>query len=170
MWPALRPGDRQATHRHPRSLERNSGLRPRLADLEPALGIRWVSDRRTPAFLLQAPMCLRPGWRFVNTSNPMGQRGLIAPLREAGHNAATHARLHKGAHCQKLRASAAGQVDIVGSSLDSLLEGAGFELSVPRESNGEKANEPVSLGERKVPEMSSTGRRLSIFTSGFSRD
>jgi hypothetical protein len=53
---------------------------------------------------------------------------------------------------------------------DSLLEGAGFEPSVPRESNGEKAKEPVSLVERKVPEMSSTGRRLSIFTSGFSRD
>ena len=40
----------------------------------------------------------------------------------------------------------------------------------PRESNGEKAKEPVSLVERKMPEMSSTGRRLSIFTSGFSRD
>jgi hypothetical protein len=53
---------------------------------------------------------------------------------------------------------------------DSLLEGAGFEPSVHRESNGEKAKEPVSLVERKVPEMSSTGRRLSIFTSGFSRD
>jgi hypothetical protein len=53
---------------------------------------------------------------------------------------------------------------------DSPLEGAGFEPSVPRESNGEKAKEPVSLAERKVPEMSSTGRRLSIFTSGFSRD
>jgi hypothetical protein len=53
---------------------------------------------------------------------------------------------------------------------DSPLEGAGFEPSVPRESNGEKAKEPVSLVERKVPEMSSTGRRLSIFTSGFSRD
>jgi hypothetical protein len=45
-----------------------------------------------------------------------------------------------------------------------------FEPSVPRESNGEKAKELVSLVERKVPEMSSTGRRLSIFTSGFSRD
>jgi len=33
-----------------------------------------------------------------------------------------------------------------------------------------KAKEPVSLVERKVPEMSGTGRRLSIFTSGFSRD
>ena len=55
-------------------------------------------------------------------------------------------------------------------SQDSLLEGAGFEPSVPGESNGEKAKEPVSLVERKVPEMSSTGRRLSIFTSGFSRD
>jgi len=53
---------------------------------------------------------------------------------------------------------------------DSLLEGAGFEPSVPRERNGEKAKEPVSLVGRKVPEMSSTGRRLSIFTSGFSRD
>jgi hypothetical protein len=53
---------------------------------------------------------------------------------------------------------------------DSPLEGAGFEPSVPGESNGEKAKEPVSLVERKVPEMSSTGRRLSIFTSGFSRD
>ena len=53
---------------------------------------------------------------------------------------------------------------------DSPLEGAGFEPSVPRESNGEKAKELVSLVERKVPEMSSTGRRLSIFTSGFSRD
>jgi hypothetical protein len=53
---------------------------------------------------------------------------------------------------------------------DSSLEGAGFEPSVPGESNGEKAKEPVSLVERKVPEMSSTGRRLSIFTSGFSRD
>src|SRR6202047_1522350 len=52
----------------------------------------------------------------------------------------------------------------------SLLEGAGFEPSVPRERNGEKAKEPVSLVERKVPEMSGTGRRLSIFTSGFSRD
>jgi hypothetical protein len=55
-------------------------------------------------------------------------------------------------------------------AIDSPLEGAGFEPSVPRESNGEKAKEPVSLVERKVPEMSSTGRRLSIFTSGFSRD
>jgi hypothetical protein len=53
---------------------------------------------------------------------------------------------------------------------DSLLEGAGFEPSVPRESNGEKVKKPVSLVERKVPEMSSNGRRLSIFTSGFSRD
>jgi hypothetical protein len=53
---------------------------------------------------------------------------------------------------------------------DSPVEGAGFEPSVPRESNGEKAKEPVSLVERKVPEMSGTGRRLSIFTSGFSRD
>ena len=53
---------------------------------------------------------------------------------------------------------------------DSPLEEAGFEPSVPGESNGEKAKEPVSLVERKVPEMSSTGRRLSIFTSGFSRD
>jgi hypothetical protein len=53
---------------------------------------------------------------------------------------------------------------------DSPLEGAGFEPSVPRERNGEKAKEPVSLVERKVPEMSGTGRRLSIFTSGFSRD
>jgi hypothetical protein len=55
-------------------------------------------------------------------------------------------------------------------AVDSLLEGAGFEPSVPRECNGENAKEPVSLLERKVPEMSSTGRRLSIFTSGFSRD
>jgi len=53
---------------------------------------------------------------------------------------------------------------------DSPLEGAGFEPSVPRESNGENAKEPVSPLERKMPEMSSTGRRLSIFTSGFSRD
>jgi hypothetical protein len=53
---------------------------------------------------------------------------------------------------------------------DSPLEEDGFEPSVPGESNGQKANEPVSLLERKVPEMSSTGRRLSIFTSGFSRD
>ena len=55
-------------------------------------------------------------------------------------------------------------------AIDSPLEGAGFEPSVPRESNGEKAKELVSLVERKVPEMSSTGRRLSIFTSGFSHD
>jgi hypothetical protein len=54
--------------------------------------------------------------------------------------------------------------------VDSLLEGAGFEPSVPRESNGEKAKKPVSLVERKMPEMFSTGRKLSIFTSGFSRD
>ena len=53
---------------------------------------------------------------------------------------------------------------------DSPVEGAGFEPSVPRESNGENAKEPVSPLERKMPEMSSTGRRLSIFTSGFSRD
>jgi hypothetical protein len=53
---------------------------------------------------------------------------------------------------------------------DSPLEGAGFEPSVPRESNGEKAKKPVSLVERKVPEMFSIGRRLSIFTRGFSRD
>ena len=53
---------------------------------------------------------------------------------------------------------------------DSALEGAGFEPSVPRESNGEKAKKPVSLVERKVPEMFSIGRRLSIFTRGFSRD
>ena len=57
-----------------------------------------------------------------------------------------------------------------GRETDSALEGAGFEPSVPRESNGENAKEPVSPLERKMPEMSSTGRRLSIFTSGFSRD
>jgi hypothetical protein len=48
--------------------------------------------------------------------------------------------------------------------------GSRIRTSVPRERNGEKAKEPVSLVERKVPEMSGTGRRLSIFTSGFSRD
>ena len=35
---------------------------------------------------------------------------------------------------------------------DSPVEGAGFEPSVPRERNGEKAKEPVSLVERKVPD------------------
>ena len=67
----------------------------------------------------------------------------------------------------------AGVLDLesgCGRETDSALEGAGFEPSVPREINGENAKEPVSPLERKMSEMSSTGRRLSIFTSGFSRD
>ena len=45
---------------------------------------------------------------------------------------------------------------------DSPLEGAGFEPSVPRESNGENAKEPVSPLERKMPEMSSTQHRPKV--------
>ena len=53
---------------------------------------------------------------------------------------------------------------------DSPLERDGFEPSVPRESNGEKAKELVSLVERKVPEMSSTGRRfVDLYKRLFSR-
>ena len=52
-------------------LEHQSATCPRLRDLEPALGRRWVVDPRPPAFLLQAPVCLRPGWEFVGFLNPM---------------------------------------------------------------------------------------------------
>jgi hypothetical protein len=48
-----------------------------------------------------------------------------------------------------------------------MLEGAGFEPSVPRESNGEKAKEPVSLVERKVPEMSSTAEGCRSLQAAF---
>jgi hypothetical protein len=78
-------------YRYQRLLECQSGACPRLADLEPTLGFRWVTDPRTSALLLQATISLRPGWRFVGILNPMGQGGLIAPLREPGHNAAMHA-------------------------------------------------------------------------------
>jgi hypothetical protein len=55
--------------------------RPRLSDLELALGLCCVIDPRTPTLSLQAPVCLRPGWRFIRVLNPMDQGGLIAPLR-----------------------------------------------------------------------------------------
>jgi hypothetical protein len=40
-----------------------------------------MTDPRTPAFSLQPPVRLRPGWRFLGR---LGHRRVIAPLRE-GH-------------------------------------------------------------------------------------
>jgi hypothetical protein len=72
-----------------------AAMRSRLADLEPALSLRRVTDPRSPALVLQAPIGFRPRWRFPRVLNPMGQGRLIAPLRELSHDAAMDARLHK---------------------------------------------------------------------------
>src|SRR5271169_2353645 len=84
----LRRADRLSA---PQLLECHPAARQRLRDLEPALGLRWVTDPRTAALLLQAPVCLRPGWRFLAILNPTDQGGLIAPLREPRHNPAMSA-------------------------------------------------------------------------------
>jgi hypothetical protein len=46
-----------------RKSARNPDLGRWLADLEPALRLRRVTDPRTPALSLQAPVRFRPGWR-----------------------------------------------------------------------------------------------------------
>jgi hypothetical protein len=56
-------------------------------NLKPALGIRWVIDPRTPVPLLQALVCLGPGWWLVGILNPMAQGGLVTPLGETRHYA-----------------------------------------------------------------------------------
>jgi hypothetical protein len=42
-----------------------------LGDLKPLMGLRWMTDPRTPALLLQAAVRLRPGWRLVRVLNPI---------------------------------------------------------------------------------------------------
>src|SRR5947209_14812120 len=74
--------DAETGYGHDPLLEQHSAARPRPADLEPPLSLRWVTDPRTPALSLQAPVCLRPGWGFLGILHPMDQGGLIAPLRE----------------------------------------------------------------------------------------
>ena len=52
-------------------LENPPGARPRLGDLKPLMGLRWMTDPRTPALLLQAAVRLRPRWRLVRVLNPI---------------------------------------------------------------------------------------------------
>jgi hypothetical protein len=63
-----------------RSFEDLSAARPRLPDLKPALGLRRLTDPRTPALLLRAPMRLRPGRRFLNPMDRGGPESRPNPL------------------------------------------------------------------------------------------
>jgi hypothetical protein len=83
---------------HRRLFECQSGALPWRTNLEALLRLRWVIDPRTPALSLEAPGCFLPGWRFAGILKPMGHGGLVAPFWKARHDAAMHARVHKGPH------------------------------------------------------------------------
>src|SRR5262249_8962767 len=100
------------------SFECKFGASPWLADLEEALGLRWAIDPRTPGFLLQPSVGLRPRRRLAGIVNPMGHRGLVAPIREPRHDPAMHARLHKGAHGHLVTPHGAGPESAIGVTKD----------------------------------------------------
>jgi hypothetical protein len=101
-----------------RSFECNSAASLWLADLEPALGLRRVIYPRTPALPLQTSVRLRPRRRLAGILNPMGHRGLVAPIREPRHDPAMHARLHKGAHGHLVTPHGAGPESAIGVTKD----------------------------------------------------
>jgi hypothetical protein len=104
---------------------RHPAARPRLPDLKPTLGLRWMTDPRTPALLLQPPVRLGPGWRFLGILNPMDHGGLIASLRQPRHNPAMHARLHKGPHRMFVTPHGAGPEGAIGIAKDRDGEASG---------------------------------------------
>ena len=96
------------------------------------MGIRWVINPRTAAFLLQASMCLGPGRWFVGILNPMGQGGLIAPFGELRHDAAMHPRAHEGAHARLVAPHCAGPESAIGIAKDRNREAPIRELRLAR--------------------------------------
>jgi hypothetical protein len=116
----------------PMTTSRHPAARPRLPNLEPAVSPRWVLDPRTPALSLQAPMGLRPGWRFLAILNPMDQGGLVAPLGEPRHYPAVHARLHKGAHRRFVTPDGAGPESAIGITEYSYREASRRPLGLVR--------------------------------------
>ena len=96
------------------------------------MGIRWVINPRTAAFLLQASMCLGPGRWFVGILNPMGQGGLIAPFGELRHDAAMHPRAHEGAHARLVSPHCAGPESAIGIAKDRNREAPIRELRLAR--------------------------------------
>jgi hypothetical protein len=134
-------------------LERHPAAHPWLSDLEPTLGLRGVTDPRTPALLLQVPMSLRPGWRFLGILNPMDHGGLIAPLRLPGHYPAMHARLHKGPHGRFVTPKCPGPEGAIGVAKDRDGEASNRSLSLASRANGLN-KEPRQVVPRPNPEPS----------------
>jgi len=124
------------THWRDGLLEHQSATCPRLTDLKPALGFRRVIDPRSPALLLQAPVCLWPGWRFVGILNPMDQRGLITPLWEPGHNSAVHPGAHKRAHGSLVAPHCAGPESPIGIAKERNRNVPSRKLSLARRPKG----------------------------------
>src|SRR6266513_4945282 len=63
-------------------------------------------------------MRLRPGWRFLGILYPVDHGGLIAPLREPGHNPAMHAGLHEGPHGRLVTPYCAGSLGAISVAKD----------------------------------------------------
>ena len=81
-------------------------------------------------------MCLGPGRRFVAILNPMGYGGLIAPFREARHDAAMHARPHKGAHRGLVTPHRASPEGAIGIAKDRNCEASRRKFRLARGAKG----------------------------------
>ncbi len=93
----------------------SNNARSRCWNFEPTLRLGRVIDPGASALALQAPMGLRPGRRFGNFLQPIGDRSFIAPFRQSRHHATMCPGPHERAHRRFVaphRTSPEGQIGV----------------------------------------------------------
>ena len=104
----------------------------------------------------------RPRRRFAGILNPMGQSGLITPLRQPRHNAAVHARLHEGAHRPLVPPHRPGPEGAIGVANDRDRQAPSRPLGLACRTNGLIALTMLKAAKKGMPALGSKVRATFI--------